>query len=323
MRNWIMSIVAAVLLSAGAFYAWFLHAPDPDPDWHVEIATATLDVDGLQREFSYFVPPGIAAGSPLVFVLHGSMGKASSMRAATGYGFEHLALQHGAIVVYPQGFERHWNDCRGSADYSANTLDIDDPAFFAAMIDWFVGRHGADRQRVLVTGLSNGGQMAYRLGLERPDLVLAIAPIAASLPAPATMDCTASGQGLAVAIFNGTEDPVNPHGGGLVSVLGNNSRGEVLSSADTALYWARLSGHDTGAGTVELADRDPQDGTTVALQHWQQRRRPEVAHYIINGGGHSVPSFSARMPRAVGRTSHDIDAATEAWAFFARHWPAQ
>jgi polyhydroxybutyrate depolymerase len=322
MRSRIIAIVIILVAGAGGFYAWFIHVPDPDPDWQVELAGATLDVNGLQREFSYFVPPGQAAGAPLVFVLHGSMGTAAGMRATTGYGFERLALEHGAIVVYPQGFERHWNDCRGSADYSANTRNIDDPAFFAAMIDWFVKQHGADRRRVLVTGLSNGGHMAYRLGLERPDLVLAIAPIAASLPAPSTMDCRASGTGVAVAIFNGTEDPVNPYEGGLVNVLGNSSRGEVLSSADTALFWARLSGYEDAPGTQELPDRDPQDGTTVTLQHWQQDGKPEVAHYIVEGGGHSVPSFNARMPRAVGRTSHDIDATAASWEFFARHWPA-
>ncbi len=320
-RGFVLLIVFALL---GTF-AWYALMPqridDGRPPWLADVQRQALPVDGLAREFLYYAPPGLAPGAPLVFVLHGSRGSAAGMRDMTAFAFERIAQDEGAIVVYPQGVEKHWNDCRATADYSANTRNIDDPAFFAAMIDWFARELGADRARVLVTGVSNGGHMAYRLGLERPDLVLAIAPMAASLPVPATRDCTASGQPVAVAIFNGTEDPVNPHAGGLVSILGNSSRGEVLSSTATARYWAQLAGYTTGPETATLPDQDPGDGTRVQLERWQSADKPEIAHYIIEGGGHTVPSQGTAMPRIVGRTSHDIDAAHEAWAFFKRQWP--
>jgi polyhydroxybutyrate depolymerase len=243
------------------------------------------------------------------------------MRRLTGYAYERIALERGAIVVYPQGFEKHWNDCRGGADYLANTRNIDDPAFFAAMIDWFASNLGADRGRVLVTGLSNGGQMAYRLALERPQLVLAIAAVAASLPAPAGNDCDPVGRAVAVAVFNGSEDPVNPYAGGMVTILGNSSRGEVMSSLATAAYWARLAGQDDPPLHADLPDRDPADGTRVELRSWNLAGRPEIAHYAIVGGGHTFPSLVTRAPRILGRTTHDVDAAGETWRFFARQWP--
>jgi polyhydroxybutyrate depolymerase len=318
----VVAVIVLVLVAALAWYALLPHRiDDGQAAWQAEVQRQTLQVDGLVRELLYYAPPGLARGAPLVFVLHGSRGTAAGMRDLTAFAFERIAQQEGAVVVYPQGIDNHWNDCRGTADYAANTRNIDDPAFFAAMVDWFARELGADRARVLVTGLSNGGQMAYRLGLERPDLVLAIAPMAASLPVPATRDCTESGQPVAVAIFNGTEDPVNPHAGGLVSILGNSSRGEVLSSAATARYWAQLAGYTTGPGTATLPDQDPADGTRVQLERWQSADKPEIAHYIIEGGGHVIPSQGTTMPRIVGRTSHDIDATHEAWEFFKRQWP--
>jgi polyhydroxybutyrate depolymerase len=325
-RNMRLRVAIAVLggLALAAAALWYALLPrrvnDGLPPWQAEIRRQALDVDGMPREFLYYAPPDLAPGAPLVFVLHGSRGTAAGMRVFTAHAFERIARAEGAIVVYPQGVEEHWNDCRGTADYAANTRNVDDPAFFAAMIDWFARVHGADRARVLVTGLSNGGHMAYRLGLERPDLVLAIAPMAAGLPAPSTRDCRESGQPVAVALFNGTEDPVNPFAGGLVSVFGNSSRGEVLSSEATARYWATLAGYDGEPQRSELPDRDPDDGTRVRLERWQAPGKPEIAHYVIEGGGHTLPSQGARMPRLLGRTSHDIDGAQEAWSFFQRQW---
>lgn len=323
MRRWLaFAVLALVLIGALAWYAVLpRRIDDGRPPWRAEVQRHTLDAGGLTREFLYYAPPGLARGAPLVFVLHGSSSQAAGMRDLTAFSFERIAQAEGAIVVYPQGVGKHWNDCRGSADYAANTRNIDDPAFFAAMIAWFERELGADRRRVLVTGLSNGGQMAYRLGLERPDLVLAIAAMAAGLPAPATRDCRESGKPVATAIFNGTEDPVNPFAGGLVSIFGNTSRGEVLSSQATARYWAALAGHAGEPAVTELPDRDPGDGTRVRLERWQAPGRAEIAHFMIEGGGHTVPSRGLQLPRFVGRTTLDIDGPREAWEFFKRQWP--
>jgi polyhydroxybutyrate depolymerase len=318
--KYVLFCLAGLATVLAGLYYFFLYVPRvPAPALRGELRYAELDVAGLRRGFHYYHRGGqLPLATPLVFVLHGSTSKGEDARYQYGYRFDVLADEFGFIPVYPTGYDNHWNDCRAAADYLANVEDIDDIAFFQAMIRYFADRYDADPARVFATGLSNGGHMAYRLALETPDLVRAIAPIAASLPVWEESDCQASERSVPVAIINGTEDPVNPYAGGLVEIFGNASRGTVMSSQATAEYFADLAGYARTTAVVHLADRDPDDDTRVELTAWQSPGRNEVLLYTVHGGGHSVPSMVVPMPKLLGRTSRDLDAADEIWAFFQR-----
>jgi polyhydroxybutyrate depolymerase len=86
---------------------------------------------GIDRSFSYYLPSTHKEGAALVFVLYGSISSGKAIRKMTGNEFDLLAETNHYITVYANGFENHWNDCRASADYSANTQDIDDIAHIA------------------------------------------------------------------------------------------------------------------------------------------------------------------------------------------------
>lgn len=318
MLKWIAAIIGLVALACAGLAAYMFFSFDVDPPpLNGSIRQAQVDAGGLTWQFDYYLSDDLPAGAPIVFVLHGSGMTGPQVRAVYGYRFDVLADEEGLLPVYPTGFDNHWNDCRDAADYEANVQDVDDIAFVRAMIDYLAAQHRADRKRVLVTGLSNGGQMAYRLALEAPELVTAIAPVAASLPVWEETECQPAGRSVPVAIINGTEDPVNPYEGGLVSILGNDSRGTVMSSAETAHYFAGLAGHRETAETVPLADQDPDDGSIIELTIWHTPGLDDVRHYSVIGGGHTVPSRTATMPAfLVGPTNGDIEAADEIWAFF-------
>ena len=312
----VVGAVAAVV--AGLFY-YYLYVPIVEaPHLNGELRFAEVTAGGMARGFHYYHNGDVSAGAPLVLVLHGSTSNGEQARYQYGYRFDVLADKHGFIPVYPTGFDNHWNDCRSAADYQANVKDIDDTAFIRAIIEFMADSHGADPGKVLVTGISNGGHMAYKLALEAPGLVTAIAPIAASLPVWEESDCEAKGESVAVAIMNGTEDPVNIYEGGLVSIFGNDSRGTVMSSMDTAEYFAKLAGHQRVTGTVQLADSTPSDASYIELTAWQSPGRNEILDYGVIGGGHVAPSKTVRMPRLLGPTNEDIDAADEIWDFFER-----
>ncbi|MBP6683108.1 MAG: dienelactone hydrolase family protein [Halioglobus sp.] len=309
-------VVAAAALVALAWW-WYLRAdPMTLPALPGAVQTGSLEHEGHERSWLAYIPAARAPHPALVLVMHGSMGTGAQMRDMTRYGFDVLAERHGFIAVYPDGYQQHWNDCRGSADYAAKLENIDDVGFLRALVRRLVDEHGVDPTRVFATGLSNGGQMAYRLGLEAPDLVAGIASMAASLPVPANLDCQPSGKPVAAMVMNGTADPVNPYAGGLVKIFGDASRGEVQSSIATAAYWAGLAGY-TGEGEHrEWPTPNPGDATSVQSIEWSDAGKVPVSMVTIVGGGHSIPHPVLNLSRILGPTSHQLDAPGVIWAFF-------
>jgi polyhydroxybutyrate depolymerase len=164
--------------------------------------------------------------------------------------------------------------------------------------------------------MSKGGHMAYRLGFEAPQLVAGIAAVAANMPVDANLDCERMGRPVPVMIMNGTADPVNPYNGGLVEISGDVSRGEVLSSAATAGYWAVLAGYKSGGQHQVWPQRAPADGTSVESTHWTGQGKVPVQLISILGGGHTVPNPVLSLPRILGATSHQLDGAEVIWSFF-------
>ena len=190
------------------------------PKLSASVQRATIQVGRMNRSYLFYAPRDLPANPPLVFALHGATQNAGRMRVSTGFEFERLADAHGFIVIYPDGYRNHWNDCRKAASYAARTENINDEAFILALIERFHSTLNADQTRVFVMGYSNGGHMAYRLALEMPERITAIAAVAANMPTDDNCDCRKSGRPIPVMIMNGTKDPINPNGGGKISLFG-------------------------------------------------------------------------------------------------------
>lgn len=318
-------VVTSIVLAVGAFaffaaWARWIHTPafEPPP-LDGQLLSGALRVGDLERTFDAYVPTKKAAAPALVFVLHGSMGDAKQARSSTYHAFDVLADRDGFfVVVYPDGYERHWNGCRAAGSYAANTENIDDIAFFASMVEHFASEQGIDAKRVYATGISNGGHMAYRLALEAPELVAAVAPVAASLPADANLACEKSGRPIAVLVLNGTDDPMNPDAGGEAALYGFfASRGDVLSSDATVAYFAELAGHSEPPQVHAYPDVAPGDGSHAERITWSDGPGPPVVLLRVHGGGHTFPHREHRYPRFIGETNADLDGAEEIWRFFA------
>lgn len=315
LRRVLAGLAILVLLLAGAA-GWFLYAPAPAvPRLSGTVLRDSFAVDGRMRSYAFYAPARLAPDPPLVLALHGSMGDAEQMRQATAYGFERLADRDGFIVVYPEGFEGHWNDCRKAGPYAAKQLGIDDVGFVRALVARFRGSHRADSARVFAAGLSNGGHLAYRLALEAPGLVRAVAAVGANLPAPENFDCMPAAGSASVLIMNGTDDPINPYGGGKVTLFGFGSRGNVRSARESAAYFARRNGIADPPRTARIAQPEGSGRTFAERTVWRSAGA-EVRLYTIHGAGHSIPQPHARAPRLLGRTHRALDAPAEIWSFF-------
>ena len=141
--------IVAPIIAIGAV-AFYLLAPDI-PDDPGAVQSGSLPAGGKQRTFLYYVPERLRPGAMLVMALHGSMGSGRQMRRFTGYRLERLADRYGFVVVYPDGFEGHWNDCRANAPYSAKSENVEDVAFVLELRRYFEESH-ATASRIYATG---------------------------------------------------------------------------------------------------------------------------------------------------------------------------
>jgi poly(3-hydroxybutyrate) depolymerase len=223
MKNWIrrllIGLVAAVVL-LGAAAAYLLHAPKP-PVPARPAERVTTEFGGRVRTYAIVAPAFQQAGAGVLLVFHRSQSSGNEMRRIVGGVLERIAERDNVIVVYPDGYEGHFNDCRRVASYSARTLAVDDTGFARHIVERLIAARAVDARRVYALGDSNGAHMAIRLALEAPELIAGIMAIGAGVPAADNMDCEASAMPTRrVVLVAGTEDPINPYEGGPVTLFG-------------------------------------------------------------------------------------------------------
>lgn len=317
MRSKFSFFIIGVFLGAVTSYFFIFSYINVHPSKDIpttgKYETFSLVHDGITRSYDVYTPRNFEAKSPVFFVFHGSFGTSEVMRLATGYDFEYLAEEKGFLVVYPQGYKKFWNDCRASADYESNLKDVDDVGFFVKMIDTLEKDFAIDTSKVVATGMSNGGQMMYRLAYEAPGKALLLAPLVSTIPVEDNNSCKKSGESVNIMIFNGTADKIAPYQGGLVSLFGNNSRGIVQSSDDTYEYWKSL-GSSTEETVENLAELDGNPKSSVIKKI--SKGEKVVALYTLVNGGHIYASPNVEYSRYFNGNVRDINTSMEIYSVF-------
>lgn len=321
--RFVLGAILLVIVALVGLFGYFWYTPEPPPPHtSAQAQKGSIEVDGMARTYLSYVPADLPENAPLLIVFHGSLQDSAAMRLSTGYEFETLADAHHFAVVYPDGYKGNWDDCRLHADYPARAEHIDDEGLVRALIAHFQEANRIDPKRVFVMGYSNGGHMAMRLAVETPDLIAGAALVSASLPTEDNNDCTRSGQPVPVLVMAGTDDPINPFGGGVVSLFGFQPRGTVISPTATAQYFAGLAGYTDAPQPTTLPHQPDSGDTAVQVIDYRAEGKPEVIEYIISGGGHVVPQPVVQAQRILGKMTHDVDAPAVIWDFFARQKPS-
>ena len=244
--------------------------------------TRMISFGGAEREYVLHVGDGAGASNALVFDLHGftetpdRQNGRSDMRAK--------ADTEGFILVQPRGQGASWNAgaCCGSASG-------DDVGLLRAIADEIADETCVDRSRIYVTGLSNGGFLAYRAACEASDFFAAIAPVAGVLGIPEE-DCNPTRQ-IPVMHFHGTSDLIVPYNGNLFL--------SYPSVEDTITFWRTVN--DCGESTITY------DEGNTECETWSCTGG-EVALCTATGFGHDWPDGGSQI------------VATDAmWEFFQRH----
>lgn len=267
----------------------------------------TVDHSGRRRTAT-LVSPRDSAGNrapALLLVLHGFLQTGNSMRDFTRQAFDNFAARGRAVVAYPDAVGREWNGARKAVMLSSRAKTIDDVGFLRGLVDDIATRGEVDRQRIYALGYSLGGQMTIRLLHDSPDLVAGAALIACNMPAPENL--TADNQPakpVPLLSIHGTADPLAPYQGGQVSFHGLFPKGQHLSAADTAHYFATRNGIDTPP-TVQWLSRGNDSHKSVRRTAYEQAGRSPVSLYTVVGGGHQIPGASRGSRLLYGKPADD------------------
>jgi len=305
-------VVVAVVNGVAGVPQSYLHVNDKTQSLDPGTYEMTLrPPDTRLREYFLHVPRfyNSSVAMPLVFDNHGYTSNAEAQNRYTGY--RSLADQRTFAVVHPEGVQNSWN--AGQCCGYAQTQNIDDVLFFRMMVDEIASLITIDRTRVFTTGMSNGGFISHRLGMEASDVFNAIGPVAAT--APYFMD--EPERAVGVYHIHGTDDYLVPYDGNL-----------YFRSVDESMeYWR----DNNGCGPQKEVTDVPEFGTTCeTFVNCPDRHLTICTH----GGGHIVPDYTAEktydffisqlpinatVPAVAGHSAvhatsvKDVEAAAERW----------
>lgn len=274
--------------------------------------------DGITRNYIVHLPLAYnkKVPTPVVIYFHGGAG---NMKAAYRDGLDKMSDKHGFILAVPEGtgevnagsLRGRWNG--GKWETGVCCGDADDVGFISKMIDEIKKNFNIDKNKIYVTGISNGGLMTNRLGCELSDKIAAIAPVAAA----AVMSGCSPLSPISVMVIHGTEDPANPPDGSSPRGIFNEGVFAMpykkMTPYQVVDAWRRinkcseskLSGYENG-GAKCVVYNECAGGSEIEL-------------CIVEGMGHVYPGGSQYLSvEAVGPVSNDISF-DQIWEFFKAH----
>jgi polyhydroxybutyrate depolymerase len=292
----------------------------------------TLTSGGRTRGYRLHVPPAAAAGAalPLVLNLHGATQNGQIQELQTA--MDASADKHGYLVAYPDGTRIATNltpdpiakDAQYGFDAgyccglpSANHLD--DVDFLLAVISNAASHTPVDLRRVYVTGMSNGGMMAYAMAAEAAGHIAAIASVAGQVELPNIHPT----RPVPTLEFHSVDDPVAKWNG--VASPDPQLRFTVMQGID---QWVKADGCGTipHSGTTITGTGTSAGLTATLVTYPGCKGGSEVALWRLSGSGHVWPGAPFNTgPRntwildGVGRGTTLIDANELMWQFFQRY----
>lgn len=261
----------------------------------------TFSHQGQLRSFIYYQPTDLQDDSPLLVVLHGFTSSAEKIMHYTH--FNQLADQSGFAVLYPQGttdndFNTFWN-----VGYTFHAdINTDDVDFIVQLTKLIQKRYKLSKEHTFLTGMSNGGEMCYKMACEKPTMFKAVAPVAGMM-----LDSFfEQAQNQAVPLFAtfGTSDDVTRFEGDTSNVDG---WGTYRSIDATINYW-QTTNKCSVVETDTLPNLSADDSSCIVRRHYYQPDSSiDVLYYKVINGGHDWPGASGNM---------DVDISVEIWNYF-------
>jgi polyhydroxybutyrate depolymerase len=252
--------------------------------------TLTVTVGDKERTFLLHVPASYdpARAMPAVVALHYKPGSGTAMRELTG--FDAKADAEGFLVAYPEGVGGQFNafGCCGVQD---------DVGFVKAVAGRLVEQWHADPDRVFLAGVSNGGELSFRVAVEAPGVFAAIGAVSAGF----------AGGRTEAADYRPTA-PVS-----VVTLIGTADPQATTFRTGVDTWRSRL-----GCPAPPTPATQPAPSLDPAV-HRATSRCPDgsdVDAYVVDGGAHAwFGATSGELKDAAAK----VRATDVLWAFFAAH----
>ncbi len=260
----------------------------------------TIKIDGIERDYLLHVPPGYdgTKPAPLMLALHGLGGNANKF--AHESDFSNLADKYNFLAVYPEARPwfgekklKVWDADNGLVPRSQGDNEL---KFLRAIIEKTQGQANIDSQRIYVTGVSNGGMMAFDAAAALSDKIAAIAVVSGAMSGKEK----SPSQPLSVLNIHGTDDRIIPIEGveGVPAILSEVGIPTLKPNSYVSNYWNAVDGI-AAPPQIEISNNQ-------VIERWTNvKDGAEVEQMTIIGGKHQ-PDDPAQTADAI-------------WHFFVHH----
>lgn len=296
-----------------------------DDSWQ---AQELIEVADLARTYSFYVPTTYdeTSETPVVILLHGRFGTGAG--TASHVSMNNLAEEEGFIGIYPDGLNNErsgaprdngWNYLNG-VPYFPGADIYDDVQFISDILDDLSHDLTIDRNRIYVTGLSNGGFMVQRLACEVPELFAGYASVAGA--GYGGMDTVCDGDApVNMLIMHGTYDNNILWNGNVQQLPNGQEFYATWSIPQTMEFWAQKLECAGQSSREDVDVPESESDTGLSIFHATGCKGDgELVLYAIIYGGHNWPGIDGGIPSQVaGQVNVDVDATQVIWDFFASH----
>ena len=241
-------------------------------------------------EYHVALPDGWAGG-PAVIHLHGYNGSGAKVIGNTGFARGFTA--RGYALIAPSALPWRPDRDNSATDWSVRDGSIyprDDVAFLAEVLADAETRFGIDRRRVLMTGFSRGGSMAWDVACIAPGTAAAFAPVAGAFwdPLPEKRPRKGCAGPVKLLHSHGFTDRLAPLEGRLMNFGGiDYAQGNIFEGLQ---IWRRVNGCAEGsrAGAYLTDDK-------LWRKIWTDCAPGAALELALHPGGHGLPKGWATM----------------------------
>ena len=250
----------------------------------------TIFVDGRRRSYYIYAPSDYTPSKsyPVLFVFHGGEGNANNILKITK--FKDYIDKYQFILIAPNGTNRFENElflmwnagrCRGFA----TEAKINDSKFVNKIIEQTVNSYNIDREKVYLTGLSNGAMLSYKIACQLSGKIAGIASVGGAM----NFIPKSAKSPIPVLIFHGTEDRHVLFKGGIPLDFFEEKTRVDNSVSKAVCFWLK----NNKCSTKPVVSKN---GNVTVYKYLSSETNSPVVLYKIKGGKHAWPGGERDFP---------------------------